>query len=50
MDINQKENARWMYIIKYRCLSELADPEREAGNRRPPPNGCGPMIFLCPKR
>ena len=28
MDINQRENARWMYIIKYRCLSALADPER----------------------
>jgi len=27
MDINQKENACCMYIIKYRCLSTLADPE-----------------------
>ena len=26
MDINQRENARCMYIIKYRCLSALADP------------------------
>jgi len=27
MDINQRENAHFMYIIKYSCLSALAAPE-----------------------
>ena len=34
MDINQRENARWMYINKYRCLSALADPEKGAPPKR----------------
>ena len=50
MDTNQRENARWMYIIKYRCLSALADPEGGGYPARAPLNGCGPMICLCPKR
>jgi len=27
MDINQRENARCMYIVKYRCLSAQAGPK-----------------------
>ena len=38
MDINQMENARCMYIIKYtcRCLRTLAGPEGGGNPVRPP--------------
>ena len=50
MDINNRENVRcmYMYIIKYRCLSALADPEGGKYPARAPLNGCGPMIFYAP--
>ena len=36
MGINQRENAHCMYIIKYRCLSTLADPEGGGNPARAP--------------
>ena len=36
MDINQRENARCIYIIKYRCLSTLADPAGGGNPARAP--------------
>jgi len=48
MDINQRENVRCMYIIKYRCLSTLADPEGGGNPARAPLTVADLWFFYAP--
>ena len=41
----------WLYMCTWQLdILALADPGGGAHPARAPPNGRGPMIFLCPKR